>query len=140
VVEILLKPVANARLCQAVRTALPAPQSDRPPQPAQTPEEFRRRELIRRLIVDGPDRLAFHVYRRVCADRTGAPPPEPAEVLTWPEIAHWARLEGLLDEAQAHLLRGEAAPPAGTSPQATRDREAQQSTRESDHGGDPDHR
>jgi DNA-binding response OmpR family regulator len=38
VADILLKPVTNARLCQAVRTALPAPQSDRPPQSTQAGE------------------------------------------------------------------------------------------------------
>jgi DNA-binding response OmpR family regulator len=39
--DILLKPVTNARLCQAVRTALAAPESDRSPQPAQSLEEHR---------------------------------------------------------------------------------------------------
>jgi DNA-binding response OmpR family regulator len=122
--EILLKPVANARLCQAVQTALRSPQSNSSPQPALAPAEFRRHELIRRLIVEGPDRLAFHVYRRICADRTVPQGQEAAEVLGWPEIAHWAKLEGLVDEVGAQLLRGELLPPASLGAEASPTQEA----------------
>jgi hypothetical protein len=109
VAGILLKPVGATQLCQAVRTALRAATSDRPPQPAQAREAFHRRELIRHLIVDGPDRLAFHVYRRLSLDRMTAPPTGLVEALSWREIADWAVLEGLLTETQAELLRGGSA-------------------------------
>lgn len=62
-------------------------------------------ELIRRLIAEGPDRIAYHAYRRVTADRIPAGTSLPTEALSWPEIAEWAQQEGLLDAEQARLLR-----------------------------------
>jgi DNA-binding response OmpR family regulator len=74
--DILLKPVSNGRLCRAVRTALPARPSARPPRPAPALDEWRRRELIRRLLGGGPRppgllRLSPHVRgpEPLCATR-----------------------------------------------------------------------
>ena len=68
VAEVLLKPVSEPQLCQVVDSVL----ATRQPEPIAgfRLAQHQRRELIRRLIVDGPDRLAFHVYRRLCADRS----------------------------------------------------------------------
>ena len=68
---------------------------------------IRARELIRRLIAEGPDRIAFHVYRRVVADRVCTGTSLSTDALSWPEIAEWAQLEGLLDQEQARRLRHE---------------------------------
>lgn len=65
----------------------------------------RQRELILHLIVEGPDWLAFHVSRRLYADRTGPKGRILADALTWAEIAEWGKREGLLDAEQASLLR-----------------------------------
>jgi CheY-like chemotaxis protein len=104
VAEILLKPVSEPQLCQAVDNVL----SGRQPEPIAPGRltQHRRRELVRRLIVEGPDRLAFHVYRRLCADRNRAvgSASSTADVLSWVQIAEWARLEGLLSTEQAGLL------------------------------------
>jgi len=104
VADVLLKPVSGSQLCQAVDNALATrPETDRI---AFRLTQHRQRELVRRLIVDGPDRLAFHVYRRLCADRSrSAGAPATNEVLTWAQIGEWARLEGLLDEEQVRLIR-----------------------------------
>ncbi|HTU01332.1 MAG TPA: response regulator [Candidatus Sulfotelmatobacter sp.] len=104
VADVLLKPVSGSRLCQAVDQALSTrPETDRI---AYRLTQHRQRELVRRLIVEGPDRLAFHVYRRLCADRSQSAGAAPAtEVLTWSQIGEWARLEGLLDEEQARLIQ-----------------------------------
>jgi hypothetical protein len=81
---------------------------------------IRAHELIRRLIAEGSDRIAFHVYRRVAADRVYAGNSLSTDTPSWPEIAEWARREGLLDLEQARLLRnaspltpGEATRPVG---------------------------
>ncbi|MFB3818095.1 MAG: PleD family two-component system response regulator [Candidatus Methylomirabilales bacterium] len=108
VAQILLKPVSEPQLCQAVDGILAARRSE--PIGACRLTQHRRRELVRRLIVEGPDRLAFHVYRRLCADRSrtvGAP--SGTDVLSWVQIAEWARLEGVLNAEQAALLCNEAA-------------------------------
>lgn len=103
VADVLLKPVSEPRLCQVLDNVLAGRQAT--PIAAFRLTQHRQRELVRRLIVEGPDRLAFHVYRRLCADRSrvsqtaGA-----ADVLSWRQIAEWARLEGLLDADQASLL------------------------------------
>jgi DNA-binding response OmpR family regulator len=104
VVGTLPKPVSAAELRQAVHVALKAIHGEQVPDPLPL-AQFRRHELIRRLIAEGPDRLAFHVYRRHAADRaiSGNPPKE--QTLSWAEIADWAALEGLLDAEQASLLR-----------------------------------
>jgi CheY-like chemotaxis protein len=103
VAQVLLKPVSEPQLCQAVDDVL-AGRQDMPISDCRM-AQHRQRELVRRLIVEGPDRLAFHVYRRLCADRSGAEQTASvAEVLGWAEIAEWARLEGLLDAEQAALL------------------------------------
>lgn len=101
--DILLKPVSGAQLRQVVETALAGPRD-------QTADSLggarqQQRDLILHLIVEGPDPLAFHVSRRLCADRTGARGRIPAEALTWAEIAEWGRREGLLNAEQASLLR-----------------------------------
>jgi len=103
VVDILLKPFASTRLSQMVESILSE-------SPAQDSEEgsllsHRQQGLIRRLIEEGPDSLVFHVYRRLRADRAGRKSLASAEVLTWTEIAEWAKREGLLDPEQAKLLR-----------------------------------
>jgi CheY-like chemotaxis protein len=103
VADVLLKPVSEPQLCQAVDNVLSGRQAA--PIAAFRLVRHRQRELVRRLIVDGPDRLAFHVYRRLCADRSrvGAAAGG-ADVLSWGQIAEWARLEGLLDLEQANLV------------------------------------
>ncbi len=45
--------------------------------------------------------MVFHMDRRVSADRTRNRGVNATEVLTWAEIAEWARVEGLLDAEQA---------------------------------------
>jgi hypothetical protein len=102
-------------------------------------EELRRREAIRRLIMEGPDRLAFHVYRRMWADRGHSGQLGMVEPLTWREIADWAQLEGLLDGAQAQLLRGESAPPASTGETRSGALRRESSPGRRIHGRDPDH-
>ena len=104
VVGTLSKPVSAAELRQAVHVALKAIHWENVPDPLPL-AHVRRHELIRRLIAEGPDRLAFHVYRRHAADRAGSGNPTKEETLSWAEIAEWAALEGLLDAEQASLLR-----------------------------------
>jgi len=41
--------------------------------------------------------LVFHMDRRVSADRTRNRGVDATEVLTWAEIAEWAKREGVLD-------------------------------------------
>ena len=103
VADILLKPVSGSQLCQAVDTAL-AGQPDLDPD-ALRPTRERQRELIHRLIVEGPDPLVFHICRRLSLDRLGGRGSMAGDALTWAEIAEWARREGLLDVEQALLLR-----------------------------------
>jgi CheY-like chemotaxis protein len=103
VAHVLLKPVSEPQLCQAVDHVLSGRQAA--PIAAFRLVRHRQRELVRRLIVEGPDRLAFHVYRRLCADRSRAGAAAGgADVLTWEQIAEWARLEGLLDAEQVGLV------------------------------------
>jgi CheY-like chemotaxis protein len=104
VADVLVKPVSEPQLCQAVDQVLAERQVE-PIAPFRL-TQHRQRELVRRLIVEGPDRLASHVYRRLCADRqrvVGAIRGS-ADVLSWKQIAEWAKLEGLLDTEQAALL------------------------------------
>lgn len=100
---VMLKPVNPVKLTEAVRAILSAPRR-RSQAAVQEAREAHRREVMRRLITDGPDRLAGHVYRRMCADRPHAATGTPG-VLTWSEIAEWAKLEGLVTEDEAQLLR-----------------------------------
>lgn len=67
-------------------------------------DRLRRDDIIRRLIVEGSDRLACHVFHRHTADRRGTRWVEGAGVPSWAEIAEWAKLEALVDEADARLL------------------------------------
>jgi CheY-like chemotaxis protein len=101
--DILLKPVSGSQLCQAVDTAL-AGQLDLDPDALQPTWELQR-DLIHRLIVEGPDSLVFHICRRLSLDRMGGRGSMAGDALTWAEIAQWARREGLLDVEQALLLR-----------------------------------
>lgn len=103
VADILLKPVSGAQLREAVDIAL-ASQGELDADTVQLARQ-RQRELILRLIVEGPDPLAFHVSRRLCADRTKTRGSMSADALTWADIAEWGMREGLLDAEQAHLLR-----------------------------------
>jgi DNA-binding response OmpR family regulator len=102
--KVLRKPVSGSRLSRAVLAALT--RSGRPPKEwlRRSWRESRRRELVRRLIAEGPDRLAVHLYRRLTLDRGRNPEPEAVDALTWPELARWARLEHLVDEAEERLL------------------------------------
>lgn len=70
------------------------------------PSNVRCRELIRRLIIEGPDALALQIYRRLDVDRMKCRPLAPGGPPTWPEIAEWAEREGLMDPAEARLLGG----------------------------------
>ncbi len=103
VADILLKPVSGVQLREAVNTAL-ATQGELDADSLRLARQ-RQRELILHLIVDGPDPLAFHVSRRLCADRTKTRGPMSADALTWTEIAEWGMREGLLNAEQASLLR-----------------------------------
>jgi DNA-binding response OmpR family regulator len=100
--DILLKPVFGAQLCEVVEAAL-AHQRDQTGDPLRQTRE-RQREAILRLVVEGSDSLAFHVSRRLSADRMKTKGSTP-DALTWEEIAEWGRREGLLDAEQATLLR-----------------------------------
>jgi DNA-binding response OmpR family regulator len=102
VVGVYLKPISGTQLRQAVDAALAGTAGQDAHDDAQ---RQRQRELIERLIREGPDALSFHVYRRLNADRVKARGSPSAEVLTWTEIAEWARHERLLDAEQARLLR-----------------------------------
>jgi CheY-like chemotaxis protein len=101
--DILLKPVSGSQLCQAVAAAL-AGQQELDLDPLR-PTRERQRELIHRLIVEGPDPLVFHICRRLSLDRMGGRGSMSAAALTWDEIAEWGKREALLDAEQAHLLR-----------------------------------
>lgn len=103
VVDILHKPVSGSQLCLALNRAL----GDQPTPGTHAPYAVwsYQQDLIRRLIVEGPDTLALQVYRRLCADRTRMKSPRSADAMTWTEITEWAKREGLLDAEQAHLLR-----------------------------------
>jgi hypothetical protein len=65
----------------------------------------RQYQLLERLIVEGSDALAFHVCRRLQADRTRMIGPIWADTLTWVEIAEWATRERLLNAEEVPLLR-----------------------------------
>lgn len=101
--DILLKPVVGAQLCEVVDAAL-ARRRDQATDPLRQTRE-RQREAILRLVVEGSDSLAFHVSRRLSADRMKTKSSAPTDALTWEEIAEWGRREGLLDAEQATLLR-----------------------------------
>ena len=101
--DILLKPVSGAQLCQAVNAAL-TDQQGRDVLAVPLLQQ-RQRELILRLIEEGPDTLVLHICRRLNADRTRMRRSQAGEVLTWAEIAEWAKRERLLDAEQASLLR-----------------------------------
>jgi DNA-binding response OmpR family regulator len=101
--DILLKPVSGSQLCQAVDTAL-AGQPALDPDALQPTRELQR-DLIQRLIVEGPDALVFHICRRLSLDRMGGRGSMAGDALTWADIAEWGKREGLLDAEQAHLLR-----------------------------------
>jgi len=103
VADILIKPVSGAQLREVVGTAL-AGQRESGADALRLARE-RQREIILRLIVEGPDSLAFHVSRRLCADRMKTKNSRSADALTWEEIAAWGMHEGLLDPEQASLLR-----------------------------------
>lgn len=105
VVAVLRAPVSDAQLGRTVNAALEGRRRGPVPEALRL-AQHRRRELVRRLIAEGPDRIAFHVYRRLSADRATAGPSGRPWALSWAEIAEWARLEGLLDEEQASLLAG----------------------------------
>ncbi len=100
---ILLKPVDGPELARAVRQALEN-RGGATMRPGQVMSEITRRDVVFRLIVQGPDRLAAHVYRRLCADRIQNPVLDQPTPLEWPEIARWALLEGLVSEEEARLV------------------------------------
>ncbi|OGC01394.1 MAG: hypothetical protein A3G35_02085 [candidate division NC10 bacterium RIFCSPLOWO2_12_FULL_66_18] len=103
ITDILLKPLSAAQLREVVDRALAAQlelDAD-----ALRLAWRRQQELILRLILEGPDPLAFHICRRICADRTRMKSPRSADALTWTEVAEWGMREGLLDAEQARLLR-----------------------------------
>lgn len=104
-VDVLLKPVNNAKLAETVRSVLEATRSSAA-QPPRTADEILRHDTITRLIAHGPDRLASQVYRRLCLDRAPAARGNDPEPLDWPEIARWSLLEGLVSEEEAGLIRG----------------------------------
>lgn len=101
--EILLKPVSEAQLRQAVDAALVG-QQELDADALRLAQE-RQGQLILRLIVEGPDPLVFHTCRRLSLDRLGGRGSLSGEALTWADIAEWAKRERLLDAEEAHLLR-----------------------------------
>ncbi len=103
VADVMLKPVSAAQLRQAVDAAL----ADQPEPDAHTLRQTRERQdqLVKRLIVEGPDPLVFQAWRRSTLDRTRPRGSLSAEALTWGEIAAWAKSEGLVDAEEAGLLR-----------------------------------
>lgn len=103
VADILLKPVSGAKLREVLEATLAGRQEK--DEDALRLARERQRELILHLIVEGPDSLAFHVSRRLCADRTRTKGSRFADALTWADIAEWGMREGLLDAEQASLLR-----------------------------------
>ncbi len=103
VVDTLLKPVSGAQLCEVVDAAL-AGRQEMDADALRLAQE-RQRDIILRLIVEGPDSLTFHVSRRLCADRMKRKNARSADALTWEEIAAWGMREGLLDPEEASLLR-----------------------------------
>lgn len=116
--DILLKPVSGSQLCQAVDAALAGQHAFDPG--ALQPIRELQRDLIHRLIVEGPDSLVFHLCRRLSLDRMGGRGSMAGDALTWAEIAEWGRREGLLDVEQALLLRrlprtGRQKPRAGSA-------------------------
>lgn len=98
-----LKPVSGVKLREAVDTILAT--QGQPDAEALRLDRQRQRELILRLIAEGPGPLVFHISRRLCAGRTSARSSIHAEALTWADIAEWGKREGLLDAEQASLLR-----------------------------------
>lgn len=61
--------------------------------------------LLERLIAEGSDALAFHVCRRLQADRVRVIGGTSADTLGWAEIAEWAKCEGLVNEDDAFVLQ-----------------------------------
>ncbi len=98
----LIKPVAVAELLGAVSLALATGTEWE----AAALAEARRRqsELIWRLIIEGPDPFVQQLCGRLSADREANPWTPSPGALAWPELAQWARREGLVDEEQACLL------------------------------------
>ncbi len=101
--DILLKPVSEAQLRQAVDAALVG-QQELDADALRLAQE-RQGQLVQRLIVEGPDPLVFHTCRRLSLDRLGGRGSLSGEALTWADIAEWAKQERLLDAEEAHLLR-----------------------------------
>ncbi len=102
--DILLKPVSAAQLCRAVNVALGG-QGELDARALRLAQE-QQRDLIQRILIDGSDPLAFHICRRMSLDRIESRGSISGEVLTWGQIAQWARREGLVDSEQARLIRG----------------------------------
>ncbi len=102
VAGLLLKPVEEAELLQAVSLAL----ATTPTWASDSLVEARRRQsaLIWRLIVEGPDPFVLQLCRRLTADREARPWVPSPSALGWPDLAQWAHREGLVDEEQARLL------------------------------------
>lgn len=103
VADVLLKPVSGAQLRQAVDAAL----AGQPEPDAETLRRIRGRQeqLVKRLIVEGPDPLVFNTARRFSLERTRSRASQAEGALTWGEIAAWAKSEGLVDAEEAALLR-----------------------------------
>ncbi len=103
VAGVLLKPVSDTDLRQAVDTALT--NQHQLDEDALRGVQERQDQIIKRLIVAGSDPLVFHTCRRLSLDRTKGRGSLAGEALTWSEIAEWAKREGLVDADQASLLR-----------------------------------
>lgn len=98
-----IRPVYGARLSTALDAALRS-QEERDADALRLTQE-RQRQLIQRIIVEGPNPLVFQTCRRVSLDRLGGRGSLTREVLTWTQIAEWAERERLVDPEEAHLLR-----------------------------------
>jgi DNA-binding response OmpR family regulator len=104
VAAILVKSASGFQLRQVVARALAGPYQALDPDALRRVLE-RQRALILRLIVEGSDALAFHISRRLVADRIGPKGAGTVRTLTWAEIATWGTRDGLLDADETRLLR-----------------------------------
>ncbi len=102
--DILVKPVSGPALLQAVDRAI-ADEGAVAWETLRLPADPVGR-LIRRLIIYGPDSLAFHICRRLIAQRARLENTATPDALAWGEIAGWASRLGLLDPSEALRLKG----------------------------------
>jgi CheY-like chemotaxis protein len=107
VAAILKKPVSFPDLRTVVDAVLAAPAGWE--EWTGLPIQDRRVRLIYRLVTEGSNALVRKVCLRLDADRTKPWGSTTPEVPSWTELAHLARWEGLLSDAEGTLLAEEPA-------------------------------